>query len=93
LLTRQLGKVAAAEVYFFETSPRAPGNQLAEISRDLAQRRIVIPAAPNVTYRELSGLASTIRIGPGKLGITCIDAQDLFRQLVELAQASGGTLV
>jgi len=51
--------------YFFETKRRERlGNQLAEISRDLAQRRIVIPAAPNVAYRELSGLPSTIRIGP-----------------------------
>jgi hypothetical protein len=46
-----------------------------------------------VAYRELSGLPSTIRIGPGKLEITCIDAQDLLRQLMELAQASGGRLV
>jgi hypothetical protein len=30
---------------------------------------------------------------PGKLEIPCIDAQDLLRQLMELAQASGGTLV
>jgi len=42
-----------------------------------------------VAYRERSGLPSTIRIGPGKLEITCIDAQDLLRQLIELAQASG----
>ena len=32
-------------------------------------------------------------IGPGKLNITCIYAQNLLRRLVELAQASGGTLV
>jgi hypothetical protein len=81
-------------VYFFETKrSERLGNQLAKISRDLAQRRIVIPAAPNVAYRELSGLPSTIRTGPGKLKITCIDAQGLLRQLMELAQASGGTLL
>ncbi|HTB11543.1 MAG TPA: hypothetical protein VK752_08230 [Bryobacteraceae bacterium] len=55
--------------------------QLAEVSRDLAQRRIVIPAAPNVEYRELSGLPPTIRLGPGKLELACIDAQDLLRRL------------
>ena len=33
-------------------------------------------------YRERSGLPSTIRIEPGKLEITCIDAQDLLRQLI-----------
>jgi hypothetical protein len=79
---------------FFETKRRERlGNQLAEISRDLAQRRIVIPAAPNVAYRELSGLPSTIGIGPGKLEITCIDAKDPLHKLMELAQAGGGTLV
>jgi hypothetical protein len=59
----------------------------------LAQRRIVIPAPPNVPYRELSSLPSTIRTGPGKLESTCIDAQDLLRELMELAQASLGTLL
>ena len=63
------------------------------IGRDLAQPSIVISAAPNVAYRELSGLPSTIRIGSGKLEITCIDARDPLRRLMELAQASGGTLV
>jgi hypothetical protein len=69
------------------------GNQLGEISRDLAPRRIVIPAAPNVA------LARTLRSSfhdpdwPGKVEITCIDAQDLLGHLMELAQASGGTLV
>jgi hypothetical protein len=53
---------------------------LAEISRDLAHRRIVIPAAPSVPR--------TLRPSfhdpdwAAKLEITCIDAQ-----------ASGGTLV
>jgi hypothetical protein len=57
------------------------------------QRRIVIPAAPNVAYRELSGLPSTIRIGPGKLEVAWIVVHDLLRQFMELAQASGDTLV
>jgi hypothetical protein len=45
-----------------------------------------------VPYRELSGLPSTMRIGPGKLEITCIDARDPLRRLRELTQAGGGTL-
>jgi hypothetical protein len=57
--------------------PAARGNQPRP-----GQRRTVIPATANVAYRELSGLPSTIRIGPCKLEITCIDAG-----------ASGGTLV
>jgi hypothetical protein len=63
-----------------------------------SNRRIVIPAAPNMAYREPSGLPSTIRIGPGKMQITCSDARDMLCQLselcqlMELAQASGGTL-
>jgi hypothetical protein len=94
LLAQQLRKIAAGEVYFLETKRRERlGNQLAEISRDPGQRRIVIPAAQNLAYRELSGPPATIRIGPGKLEITRIDAQDLLRQLMELAQARGGTLV
>jgi|SRR5579863_10099748 len=69
LLAQRLGKIAAGEVYFFETKRRERlGNQLTEINRDLAQRR-------------------------SKLEITCIYALDLLRQLMELAQASGGTLV
>jgi hypothetical protein len=71
LLAQQLGKIPAGEVYFFETKRRERlKDQPAEISRDPAQRGIVIPAAPNVAYRELSGLPSTIRIGPGKLETT-----------------------
>jgi len=46
-----------------------------------------------VAYRELSGLPSTIRIGPGKIEITSTDALDLLRQLMELGQSNGGTLV
>ncbi len=57
------------------------------------QRRIVIPAAPKVADRELSGLPFTIQIGLGKLEITCIAGRDLLRLLLELAQASGGALV
>jgi hypothetical protein len=57
----------------------APGDQFAEISRYPTHRRIVIPAAPNLAYRELRGFPSTIRIGPGKLELTRIDAQDLHR--------------
>jgi hypothetical protein len=41
-----------------------------------------------MAYRERSALPSTIRIGPA-LEITCIEAQDLLGQLIELAQASG----
>jgi hypothetical protein len=43
--------------------------------------------APGVAYRQLDGLPSTIRLAPGKLEVTCSDAQDLLRQLMELAQA------
>ena len=91
---QQLGKIAAGEVYFFETKRRERlGNRLAEISHDLAQRRIVIPAAKDVAYRELSGLPFPIRIGLGKPEITCIDAQDPLRRVIELAQAGGGTIL
>lgn len=40
-----------------------------------------------MAYRQLDGLPSTIRLAPGKLEVTCSDAQDLLRQLMELAQA------
>jgi hypothetical protein len=56
-------------------------------ARDLAQRRILIPMVPDVAYRELAGLRASIRIAPGRLEIACTDAEDLLRQLMELAQA------
>ena len=87
-LMRQLKRIAAGEPYRYELERRERlGNQLAETRRDLAARRITIPAAPDVAYRELSGLPSTIHLAPGRLEITCSDAQDLLRQLMELAQA------
>ena len=88
LLIRQLRKIAVGKAHFVEIKRRERlGHQLAEASRDLAQRRISIPVAPDVAYRELAGLPSSIRLAPGKLEITCSDAQDLLRQLMELAHA------
>jgi hypothetical protein len=87
-LMRQLKRIAGGEPYRYEIGRRERvGNQLAETRRDLAARRIIIPTAPDVAYRELSGLPSTVRLTPGKLEVTCSDAQDLLRQLMELAQA------
>jgi len=65
------------------------GHQLTEFRRDLAQRRIAIAAAPDVAYRQLSGLPPAIRLAPGKLEITCTGAQDLLCQIMELGQAIG----
>jgi len=45
------------------------------------------PTVPDLAQRELDGLPSTIRLAPGRLEITCSDAQDLLRHLMELAQA------
>ena len=87
-LMRQLERIAASEPYRYEAQRRERlGSQLAEIRRDLVRRRITIATAPDVAYRELDGLPATIRLAPGKLEITCSDAQDLLRQLMELAQA------
>jgi hypothetical protein len=41
----------------------------------------------------LADFRGPIRLGAGKLEITCIDAQDLRRQLPELAQAGGGRVM
>jgi hypothetical protein len=88
VLLGQLRKIAACETYYFETRRRERlGHQLAQTRHDLAQRRISIATAPDVAYRELARLPSTIRMAPGKLEITCSDAQDLLRQLMELAHA------
>lgn len=87
-LLRQLQRVAAGEPYYFETRRRERlGNQLAEIRRDLVARKVTIATAPDLAQRELAGLPSTIRLASGRLEITCSDAQDLLRQLMELAQA------
>jgi hypothetical protein len=47
---------------------------------------ITIEVAPDVAYRKLDGLPSTIRLGPCRLEITGTNPQGLFRQLMELAQ-------
>jgi hypothetical protein len=87
-LVRHLEQIAAGDSYRFETRRRERlVSHLTEVRRDLAQRRITIQAAPDVMHRELGELPPTIRLAPGQLTITCIDAQDLLRQLMELAQA------
>jgi len=87
-LMRELTKITGSDTYLYEAARRERlGSQLEQTGRELAQRRIPIPAAPHVVYRALDGLPSTIRLAPGKLEITCNDAEDLLRQLMELAQA------
>lgn len=47
--------------------------------------KLVCPKVPMAARNRVTPLrpSFTIRIGPGKLEITCIDAQDLLRQLIE----------
>jgi hypothetical protein len=87
-LIRQLKRIAGGDVYHYETSRRERlTNELEKTRRDLAARRITIPTASDLAWRELSGLPATIRLSPGHLEITCSDGQDLLRQLMELVQA------
>lgn len=87
-LLRQLRCVAAGDNYQIQTARRERLVQLlGEARENLGARRIAIPTAPGVFHRQLSGLPASIRLAPGKLEITCSNAQDLLRQLMELAQA------
>jgi len=86
-LIQRLAEVAAGDPYHYAAQRRERlVDHLDRTRRELAARRVKIPIAPDVAFRELSGLPRTIRLAPGKLEITCTDAQDLLRQLMELAQ-------
>jgi len=87
-LLRQLRKIASSGDYALDVGRRERlGAELGRARRDFAVRRIVIPVAPDLAERQIEGLPATIRLTAGRLEISCSDAQDLLRQLMELAQA------
>jgi hypothetical protein len=87
-LLRQLCEIVSSGDYALETGRRERLEaELGRARRDLSARRIVIPVARDLAERQIEGLPETIRLSTGRLEIVCCDAQDLLRQLMELAQA------
>jgi hypothetical protein len=60
--------------------------------RDLAARRVRIPAPVDVWSRQTADLPAGIRLGPGKLEVSFQTTEELLGQLFELAQAVGNDL-
>ena len=55
--------------------------------RQLAARCVVVPAAPDVREREVSGLSAGIDLAPGELRVRFNSAADLAGKLFEISQA------
>lgn len=88
-LVGALKRIEADPGYQFETGRRERlGAKLEAMRRAARARAVEIPVAPDVWGREVRDLPETVRISPGRLEITCADAQDLMRQLMEVAQAA-----
>lgn len=86
-LVSALEAIAAGEPYRFESGRRERlGQALATAARETKARRIKIPIDEE-RGREVSGLPGSIRLAPGRLEISCSDATDLLRQLMQLAEA------
>lgn len=76
--------------YQFEVGRRERLAQRLEAARrELKARAVRVPVSPDVWGREVDGLPATVKLSPGRLEITCTGAEDLLRQLMELAQAVG----
>jgi hypothetical protein len=65
---------------------------LDQTRRDLAARRIRIPAQADVWSRQTSDLPAGIRLAPGKLEFSFQTTEELLGQLFELAQAVANDL-
>lgn len=76
--------------YQFEANRRERlGKMLDTARREMKARAVRVPVAPDVWRREVRDLPSTVTLSKGRLEITCTGAEDLLRQLMELAQAVG----
>lgn len=62
------------------------------LRRELAARRVRIPASPQTRNRLLDELPPTIHLAPGHLEIHFDHVEDLLRQLFELSQALANDL-
>lgn len=87
-LIARLEETAQGGLFQWETNRRARVvEELDRTRRDLAARRVRIPAAPDVEDRRLRDLSGDITLKPGELRIEFYGAEDLAAKLLELSKA------
>lgn len=87
-LIDRLEGVAATGPFQWEVHRRARITEdLERTRRQLAGRRLRIPAPPDVQERRMNGLSPCILLRPGELRIAFRGAEDLAAKLFELSQA------
>lgn len=87
-LLDRLEETGAGDRFQWEVNRRARVvEDLDRTRRQLSARRVVIPAAPDVWEREVSGLGAGIDLAPGELRVRFDGAEDLAAKLFELSQA------
>lgn len=87
-LLKRMEETGAGERCQWERNRRTRvAEELDRSRRQLAARCVVVPAAPDVREREVSGLAEGIDLTPGELRVRFNSAADLAGKLFELSQA------
>lgn len=87
-LIARLEQTASGGLFQWETNRRARVvEELDRTRRQLAARRVRIPAAADVEERRLRDLSSDIALKPGELRIEFYGAEDLAAKLLELSKA------
>jgi hypothetical protein len=87
-LIARLEETAASGAFQWEVNRRARVvEDLDRTRRQLAARRVRIPAAADVEERRLRDLSDDIKLKPGELRIEFFGAEDLAAKLLELSKA------
>jgi hypothetical protein len=87
-LIARLEETAAGGLFQWETNRRGRlVDELDRTRRQLAARRVRIPAAADVEERRLRDLSGDIALKPGELRIEFYGAEDLAAKLLELSKA------
>lgn len=87
-LIARLEETAAGGLFQWETNRRARVvEELDRTRRQLAARRVRIPAAADVEDRRLQDLSGDIALKPGELRIEFYGVEDLAAKLLELSKA------
>jgi len=87
-LIARMEETAASGIFQWEVNRRARVvEDLDRTRRQLAARRVRIPAAADVEERRLRDLSSDIALKPGELRIEFYGAEDLAAKLLELSKA------
>lgn len=87
-LIERMEETATSGIFQWEVNRRARvADELDRTRRDIAARRVRIPAAPDVHRRRFGDLPEDISLKPGELHIEFFGAEDLAAKLLELSQA------